>query len=354
MDSLWKSFTTPLRSGRSGSIVASTNRLASSLQNLLIILASSQLNNLSIDNRLHATTGAYIGRGATYNVERREATGKRVVAVKHIRQDEDQRSPNTPGSGISRHRLMSVLREVQVLLHPPLRRQRNIAKILAHGWDEEILPFIVMEFADLGTASRFLQNEERAWNDMARLVVDVASGLSMLHGCDIVHGDVKLENVLMFSEAGGEFVAKLSDFGFCCAEPLGEYQYVGTRLLNASEIRHPETLVTVDAGRAFMRCDVYSFGILTWETFNNGHRFYASNSIAIASEDHEQAENFLSTLERAGSGLASYAGEFVESLNGSLSAKQALTKVITTALRRDPPSRPQMVEVRSMVEYMIK
>lgn len=354
MDSLWKSFNTPVKSGRSGSNRASTNRLTSSLQQLLIILANSQLANLSTANGLHPTTGAYLGRGATYTVERREATGKKVVAIKHIRQDEDKRFPGSSESVISRHRLQSVLLEVRVLLHPFLRRQRNIIRLLAHGWDEEILPFLVIEFADLGTANTYLQNGERSWNNMARLVVDVASGLVVLHDCGIVHGDVKLENILMFSEAGGGFVAKLSDFGFCGVEVLGEYQYLGTRLLNAPEIRHPEYLHAVHAGLAFMKCDIYSFGLLAWETFNNGHRFYTSKNIGIASDEYEQAEVFLSTLEGAGSNLASYAEDFVRSLDNSLSTKEVLVEVITLALKRDPSSRPQMVEVRSMVENMIK
>ena len=354
MDSLWKSFDTPVKSGHSVSNYASTSRLTSSLQKLLIVLANHQLANLSTSNRLLSTTGDYLGRGATYTVERREATGKRIVAIKHIRQDKDKRFPDSSESDIFRHRLQSVLLEVRVLLHPFLQKQRNIIRLLAHGWDEEIIPFLVMEFADLGTASRYLQSEKRSWDDMAELVVDVATGLAVLHDCDIVHGDVKLENILMFSEEDGGFVAKLADFGFCGVENLSEYEYLGTRLLNAPEVRHPEHFHAVHTGLAFMKCDVYSFGLLTWETFNNGNRFYTSNNIGFASEDLERAEKFLFTLEEAGTSPALYAKDFVRNLDISLSTKEVLVEVLTLALNREPPSRPQMVEVRSMLEDMIK
>ncbi|KAL9610415.1 MAG: hypothetical protein Q9167_004870 [Letrouitia subvulpina] len=354
MDSLWKSFATPVKAGRLGSDRASTNRLTSTLQQLLIILASSQLPNLSTDDRIHPTTGAYLGRGATYTVERRDATGKKTVAVKHIRQDDDRGSPNTSDSDTLRHRLQSVLLEVQVLVHPFLRRQRNIIRLLAHGWDEEILPFLVVELADLGTASKFLQDGKRSWNEMGQLVFDVASGLAVLHNCHIVHGDIKIENILIFSEANGGFVAKLSDFGFCGVEILSEYQYLGTRLLNAPEVRHPESLHTVYTSLAFMQCDVYSFGILAWETFNNGHRFYTSNTIGIASEEHEQAERFLCLTEEAGSSLSSYAEGFFRYLDTSPCMKAAMTEVTTMALMWDPSSRPQMVEIRDTIERMIK
>ena len=354
MESLWKSFHTPVKSGHSGSNTAHLNRPTSSLQQLLIILANNGLSNLSINHRIHSTTGAYLGRGATYTVERREATGKRIVAVKHIRRDDDQRLPKSSESGISRLRLESVLLELRVLLHPFLRRQRNIIRLVAHGWDDEIFPFLVMEFADLGTASRYLQDEDRSWNDMARLVADVTSGLAALHDCAIVHGDVKLENILIFSEVGGGFVAKISDFGFCVVEILGECQYLGTQLLNAPEIRHPEYLHAVRTGLAFMKCDVYSFGLLAWESFNNGHRFYTSKSIGIGSDEHERAEEFLSTLEGAGSTLTSYAEDFVQNLDCVSPMKEVLLKVMTMTLRWSPSSRPQMVEIHSMVPEMFK
>ncbi|KAL8920333.1 MAG: hypothetical protein Q9208_006304 [Pyrenodesmia sp. 3 TL-2023] len=253
---------------------------------------------------------------------------------------------------MSRHRLQSVLLEVQVLLHPFFRQQRNIVKLLAHGWDEEILPFLVMEYADLGTASTYFRNGERSWNDMSRLVGDVASGLTVLHDCRIVHGDVKLENVLMFSEEGSGFVAKLSDFGFCGVEIMGEYQYQGTRLLNAPEVRHSEFLHAVHTSLAFMKCDVYSFGLLAWETFNNGRRFFSSHNIGILEDDHDQAEIFLSTLEGTDSSLASYAEGFVRNLESCPDTKEALMEIITSALDRNPSSRPQMGQVFSTAQRM--
>ena len=354
MDSLWKSFISPVKSGCSGSNSALTDRPTSTLQQLLIVLANSQFLNLSTGDRTIAEGGAHLGHGATYNVERREATGSKVVALKHIRQDEDKRFPNSSESDRSRHRLQSVLVEVQVLLHPFLRSQRNTIRLLAHGWDEEIHPFLVVEYADLGTASRYLQEGDRSWDDMTRVVVDVASGLTVLHDCEIIHGDVKLENILMFSEVGGGFVAKLSDFGFCSVEKLGECHYLGTRLLNAPEIRQPGDFHAVHSVLAFMRCDVYAFGLFAWEAFNNGHRFYTSNNIGIGSAEYEQAEIFLSRLEGAGSSLVSYAQEFIQNLDSSLSTKEVLMEAITSALKRDSSCRPQMVEILSMIEDMTK
>ena len=159
---------------------------------------------------------------------------------------------------------------------------------------------------------------------------------------------------MLYSAAGGGIVAKLSDFGFCGTEVLGEYQYLGTRLLNAPEVRQPGHLYSVNSGLAFMKCDIYSFGLLAWEVFNNGHRFYTSDKIGIGSNEHERAEKLLSTLEGAGSGLASYAQDFLQCLDCSPPTKQILVDVITLALSLDTLSRPQMVKIGGMLNGLIK
>lgn len=49
------------------------------------------------------------------------------------------------------------------------------------------------------------------------LVGDVAAGLSALHGCGVVHGDVKLDNVPVFPDTTRSTgaLAKVADFGGC-------------------------------------------------------------------------------------------------------------------------------------------
>lgn len=72
-----------------------------------------------------------------------------------------------------------------------------------------------MEYADQGTLVDYFDHEpDLPFSTRKMLCADVANGLLALHCCGIVHGDLKLENVLVFSvDEDFPVRAKLSDFG---------------------------------------------------------------------------------------------------------------------------------------------
>lgn len=345
MDSLWRSFAQSATRNKSMSD-AEHPRLTSSLQAILIRLSCSRLPNMSIDGNLTQYAGAYLARGATYSVERREAEGYGLVAVKHILQDLNPYTASHSHSSTTRYRLNSVLLEVQALLHGPLQQHPNIARLMGFGWDEGGLPYLVMEYASLGSAQSFLRQQNRSLEEKVQLMSDIASGLHVLHRCEIIHGDVKLENVLIMSDSQHKFNAKLSDFGFCCSEALGNNIYLGTRLLNAPELRSATDFDPLDGRLAYMRCDVYSYGLAAWETINNGERFYSIDEIGISPEDLDKAESFLSRLDCTGRDLIPHAHDFVRSLNLSDSISGNLMNVFTMALCRHPEQRSEIPEIR--------
>lgn len=206
--------------------------------------------------------GATLGEGETYRVERcrwqrgrgtgtsTSDGGGMVVAVKHIKMDiaaidtEDDDSPREETRLMrqrrqlaQQHKLRSVILEVQVMRHPPLMAHANIPAVFGYGWTgthqdtttptnyntqtPSIAPFIVMEHAQHGTLRSYIQTRhlspanKQHIRHLEILLGDVASGLAALHGCGIVHGDVKLDNVLVFPsrENPAQATAKISDFG---------------------------------------------------------------------------------------------------------------------------------------------
>ncbi len=71
------------------------------------------------------------------------------------------------------------------------------------------------------------------------LVRQVGCGLSILHEFQICHGDLKIQNVLVFNAKDGGYVAKLADFGMSILSHEREIRHsFGTPLLNAPEIRN--------------------------------------------------------------------------------------------------------------------
>ena len=153
-----------------------------------------------------------IGKGETFLVQRCSVQ-EQVYAIKNLRVDK-----YTVSSPDFRKRLKSVLLEIRIMCHPPLRDHPNIQSVNFYGWDNQpdrVLPYLIVEYSPYGTLRNYLQTVESNLSRKQILMGDVAMGVHSLHGAGIVHGDIKLENVLVFQSwdrpAGA--IARISDFG---------------------------------------------------------------------------------------------------------------------------------------------
>src|SRR5436190_10679554 len=78
------------------------------------------------------------------------------------------------------------------------------------------LPTLQTEYAVYGSLGSFLSTWDLAYFFKRRLILDTAEGLWALHQCSVIHGDMKVDNILIFphDDETFPFIAKLSDFGF--------------------------------------------------------------------------------------------------------------------------------------------
>ncbi|KAL8655378.1 MAG: hypothetical protein Q9210_000912 [Variospora velana] len=185
-------------------------------------------------------------------------------------------------------RIRVVFNELLTTCHPPLRSHPNIVKLHGIAFETEgpadalnCMPVLVLECAELGNLAEILETarkEDRAidFQDKLSLCIDIAHGLEILHSCDIVHGDVKCENVLVFEkdDAGqGEKSAfnlqcKLTDFGVS-RHPDGGVSLGGSRPWQAPECSRG-AYFHIEAAK---RTDIYSFGMLLWRVMFDGDPF---------------------------------------------------------------------------------
>ena len=146
----------------------------------------------------------------------------------------------------------------------------SVVRVIDFG-EAEGTYVLVMEYVEgesLALAARGGLEPARA----LRVLRDIAEGLAEIHAKGIVHRDLKLENVLLASAAGGER-ARLLDFGIArLAEGDGQGQAVtqAGMVLGTPEYLSPEqaTGQKIDA-----RSDVYAFGILGYRLLAGQHPF---------------------------------------------------------------------------------
>lgn len=118
-------------------------------------------------------------------------------------------------------------------------------------------PFIVCEDATNGDLSAFLGQSEDNKRRMWRLLYEAALGLDYLHKKSVVHGDLKLNNILV----GADGQAKLSDFGMNAVKSssvaISKTEGAESYTLAGLRWRAPECLTK----RPTFASDVYSFAM---------------------------------------------------------------------------------------------
>ena len=164
----------------------------------------------------------------------------------------------------------SLYRELLALSHHSLRSHPNIVRLLYYDLvddGDKNIPTLIMERAKYGSLAGHLEaGIAMTEENKISLCADVTAGLVALHQAEIVHGDVKADNVLVFEspDPHRRFLAKLTDFGSIVSiapSDVGTSRYYGTRLYNAPEVDEQSGNKTLGAD-GLVKCDAYSLGLL--------------------------------------------------------------------------------------------
>jgi serine/threonine protein kinase len=230
-----------------------------------------------------------LGEGADYRAEVFEREGQKPFVVKYVKALVPVVNPAGVISIAAAPRLAKVLREMLVAQHALVKANRHILNVDAYGWDDVdvamITPCLISEYAELGTMRQYLVARSQQDPDARYLLwKGVAEGLLALHACDIVHGDVKLDNVLITADhTTSAIVPKIADFGSSLFRhpDVKNQRYWGTAIYNAPEISSQEgAFVTfVLSFDQLKACDVYSFGLLVWENFKDGGLYVPAETL---------------------------------------------------------------------------
>jgi len=197
-------------------------------------------------------------------------------------------------SGDSDQDLLPLVSEVLILSQPSIQNHPNIVDLEGICWEiqrrtEKAVPVLVFEKAawDLQQFMNISEGMNMSIDDRLNVCADLGSAITALHaygvllqngflcfgslssnkGTDIIHGDIKPQNVLVFKDCTGKTTVKMTDFGYSTLA-TGENGCVflpKSRPWNAPEHHWGEFKVP-DAKKT----DVYSFGLLClWVLFGS-------------------------------------------------------------------------------------
>lgn len=205
---------------------------------------------------------AQIGSGGMSTVYRAfDTVLERTVAIKLMHRNLAEHSEQLERFGRE-------ARAVARLNHP------HIVQVIDAGEDDDT-PFIVFEHVKGETLKERVQRAGRLpVTEAVAYAIEIARALGAAHERNIVHRDVKPQNVLINEEG----VAKVTDFGI--ARTLEEHGLTADgRVLGTTDYVSPEQAMGHDVDG---QSDVYSLGIVLYEMLVGDIPFHGENQVAVA------------------------------------------------------------------------
>ena len=156
----------------------------------------------------------------------------------------------------------------------------NIVQVYkVHESDTQLA--IEMEYVQGATLKHFLKTRHLEPEQKLQLLIDIAQGLSEAHKNDILHLDLKADNILINAQG----VAKIADFGIA---QFGDEQRSHHSSFGSLTAMSPEQLNKQPLDQ---RADLFAFGLLAYQLFANEHPYLAQAKDAAPDAIAEQIKH---------------------------------------------------------------
>lgn len=187
--------------------------------------------------------------------------------------------------------------------------------------------YLVLEFASHGDLASILKKGPMYEYDAAKVMLDITKGLKELSRRNILHLDIKPENILFDGEN-----YKLGDFGFSSSPDSGTTMSVKKEIWGSAAYMAPEAIS--EEQRLSVKSDLYSLGLSVFEALTGDNPFYSEKA----------AVSMFRQLNVTPPGLRAF--------NKNISP--AFAEIIELMLSKNPDERPDIRELELTLPQLME
>ncbi|XP_051152540.1 serine/threonine-protein kinase PCRK1-like [Andrographis paniculata] len=227
----------------------------------------------------------------------------------------------------------------------------NLVKLIGYCAEDDergIQRLLIYEYMPNGSVEDHLSAKAASslpWDSRLKIASDAARGLEYLHkGMDfqIIFRDFKSSNILLDEE----WNAKLSDFGLARLGPSDGRTHVSTAVAGTMGYAAPEYVRT---GHLKAKSDIWSYGVFLYELIT-GRRPMERNLPKNEQKLLEWVKPYVSDSKK----FQHILDPRLEGGNHVLKSACKLSLVANRCLAKNPKSRPEISQVREMVNQVLE
>jgi eukaryotic-like serine/threonine-protein kinase len=177
-------------------------------------------------------------------------------------------NPELAQNPVIQERFRREAKAAQKIAHP------NIIEILDQGETADGAMYLVMELLEGQTLAELMDHGKVPIAHTLAILIQVARALARAHDLEVIHRDMKPENIFLAHQPDGTEVVKLLDFGI--ARSMQDARLTGSgEVFGTPQYMAPERIMSTEAGPA---ADLYALGVMLFEMLTGKLPFSASDA----------------------------------------------------------------------------